>query len=656
MCLKPSTVEKDLKQASSSVKSGGRKTANYDVRIKPEISSDSCILMGFLFPMLLWKITPVMPLYIIAVSRIISTHLTMTLHYMFCDKDNYNNKLEQTQLRREKQDYLVGPIIHMWTQIPLQLLFPGMFFTSTSLIKSCAINTLISHILAVEPLYYFAHRWLHVPKNMKSMHAHHHLSIHTLPSTSLVQNFFEHFIYIGTFGPAFLFPFFLGGYQHWAVIGAYLVLFDLINAFGHMNIRIRNPIFTSKWSPLTYLFYTPEFHLGHHAYFRANYALFMPFWDLMLGTHRDYKKPDPKLLPAKQQDFVFIGHCGGLGHLITCPEVSVYNVYDKWVLTGLPLSVEFLIVHVCNIVYGLFCKSYKVSRYLIDGTKIGRIVVILKSPIDYIYPQRHEGVNKAILKLIKDENKSCGTRCFGLGNLNKMKSLNDGGKKISEMVKADPDLCDKNIRVWTGDHMTAASIYNQIIDIPDCKEIFYIGANGKIGTAVCNLITKNHPDKKIVIFSKYEKMQHPRIRYTSDLNEILQFKYVIVGKPLSGKRYIQTFKRAKENSINTNTRFFLDYTVPFLPINIKKYFPEIKHIPIGLLKVNSTSFLKGHFDVCMSHDQDHIYPCHAGCIMYTHEGRETDETGDLNLEEVENRWRKALGYGFQNTVIDYRCK
>eukprot|EP00547_Thalassionema_nitzschioides_P009291 CAMPEP_0194228856 /NCGR_PEP_ID=MMETSP0156-20130528/43589_1 /TAXON_ID=33649 /ORGANISM="Thalassionema nitzschioides, Strain L26-B" /LENGTH=580 /DNA_ID=CAMNT_0038961379 /DNA_START=305 /DNA_END=2047 /DNA_ORIENTATION=+ len=580
----------------------------------------------------------------------------MTLHYIFCDKDNYNNKLEQTQLRRERKDYLVGIIIHMWTQIPLQLIFPGMFFTSASVIKACAINTLLSHIFLVEPLYYFAHRWLHVPKQMKAMHAHHHLSINTLPSTSLVQNFFEHFIYIGTFGPAFLFPFFLGGYQHWVVIGAYLVLFDLINAFGHMNIRIRSSLFTSKWSPLTYLFYTPEFHLGHHAYFRANYALFMPLWDLMLGSYREYKKPDSNLLPAKQQDFVFIGHCGGLGHLLTCPEVSVYNVYDKWMRTTLPLSIEFLLVHLCNVVYGLFCKYYSVSRYLINGSKIGRIIVILKSPIDYIYPQRHKAVNDAILRLIKDENKRCGTRYFGLGNLNKMKKLNDGGVQISEMVKADPDLRDKKIRVWTGDHMTAASIYNQIIDIPDCKELFYIGANGKIGTAVCDLITKNHPDMKICIFSKYEKMKHSRIRYTSDLNEILRYKYVIVGKLLSGKRYSETFRRAKENAITTNTRFLLDYTVPFLPINTKTYFPEIQHIPIGLLKVNSSSFLRGHFDVCMSHDQDHIYPCHAGCVMYANEGRETDETGDLDLKEVEERWRKAVSYGFQNRIIDYRCK
>lgn len=609
-------------------------------------------LLLFLLPALFFKLTPVYPIYITGILRMLSTHLILTLHYLFCDKDNYKNKLTQKQLTREKEDYLVGIVLHMWAQIPLQLLFPGMFFTDDSMIKACAINTFWSHVFVVEPLYYFAHRWLHIPDHMKSMHGFHHLSIHTLPSTSLVQNFQEHFIYIATFGPAFLFPFFLGGCQHWKIISAYLILFDITNAFGHMNIRIRHWAFTHPLSPLRYLFYTPEFHLGHHAYFRANYALFMPFWDILLGTHREYTKPDPKLKPANQQDFVFIGHNGGLGHLLTCPEFSVYNVYDNYRTTFLPLQVEFIIAHVINLFCRLFMKSYRLSRYLIGGSKIGRIICVLKTPIDYIYPNRYDAVNKEIIQLIKTENKTCGTRYFGLGNLNKMKQLNDGGRVISEMVKADPELKDKNIRVWTGDTMTSASVYNQIVEIPGLKEVFYIGANGKIGTAVCQLILKNRPDIKITIFSSWQSMKHPNITYTTDLTDMLKHRVVVGGKILPGHKYAKAFKQAKETNMANKTRFVLDYTVPFIPIDVKN-FPEIKHIPIGLLQVNSKSFLRGHFDICMSHDQDHIYPCHAGCIMNAYEGKEFDETGDLDLDEVERMWKKALNYGFQNTFIDY---
>ena len=611
-------------------------------------------LLLFLVPALFFKITPILPVYLTGIARILSTHTLLTLHYLCCDKDNYNNKLTQKQLTREKEDYLVGIVLHMWAQITLQLIFPGMFFANNTSISNCAINTFLTHVLVVEPLYYFAHRWLHIPEHMKAMHGFHHLSIHTLPSTSLVQNFQEHFIYIATFGPAFLFPFFLGGGQHWFVIGAYLVLFDIINALGHMNIRVTHPLWTSKWSPMRYLFYTPEFHLGHHAYFRANYGLFMPIWDFMLGTHREYKKPDSNLLPANQQDFVFIGHNGGLGHLLTCPEFSVYNVYQEYRRTYMPLMLEFALVHMANCVCRIFMKAYKVSRYCINGDKIGRIICVLKTPVDYIYPSRYAAVNREIVQLIKDENEKCGTRYFGLGNLNKMKQLNDGGRDIVEMIKADPSLRQKKIRIWTGDTMTAASVYNQICEIPNNQEIFYIGANGKIGQAVCNLLVKRRPDIKIKIFSSYESMAHPNISYTTDLTEMLKYKVVIAGKIVPGHKFAKAFKAAKANGLANKTRFILDYTVPFIPINLQQ-FPEIKQIPIGLLRVNSKSFLRGHFDICMSHDQDHIYPCHAGCIMNAHEGLETDEVGELDLDEMEARWKKALNYGFQNRIINYKC-
>ena len=82
-----------------------------------------------------------------------------------------------------------------------------------------------------------------------------------------------------------------------------------------------------------------------------------------MDTHREYQKDNSGLLPAKKQDFVFIGHNGGLGHLL-----------------------------------------------LINGNKIGRIICILHTPIDYIYPSRYAAVNKDIVKLIKDQYDECGTR------------------------------------------------------------------------------------------------------------------------------------------------------------------------------------------------------------------------------------------------------
>lgn len=262
-------------------------------------------------------------------------------------------------------------------------------------------------------------------------------------------------------------------------------------------------------------------------------------------------------------------------------------------------------------------------------------------------------MNDDIIGLIKDQYQKCGTRKFGLGNLTKMKQLNDGGVEIARRVKEDAFLKDKNIRIWTGDTMTAASVYNQIAEIPGINEIFYIGANGKIGNVVCEMLSKKLPHVKVRVFSSYHGMDLPNVTYTQDLTEMLKYKVIVSGKIIPSHKFDKVSKTASAENLECKTRFILDYTVPFIPIRLKA-FPEIQHIPIGLLQVTGKTFLRGHFDICMSHDENHIYPCHAGCIIATSEDRETDEVGDIDIVEMERMWKKGLNYGFQNRIIDYQ--
>lgn len=618
-------------------------------------------LLWFLGPALICYLLeqPIYPIYIIGIARIISTRLTLTLHYLFVDKDNYLNKIAQNQLEREGDDYMVGTVLHMYAQIPLQVIFPGMFFSDPAVIGVSAYRAFWAHVFLVEPLYYFAHRWLHVPEIMKKMHGFHHLSISTLPSTSLVQNFEEHFVYIAVFGPAFLAPFLLYGEMHWSIIGVYLVMFDLINAYGHMNIKYRHPIFTSKYSPFQYLFYTPEFHLGHHAFFRANYALFMPIWDHMFGTWRAYKKTDTdRLLPADQQDFVFIGHNAGLAHFMTCPEWDLYAAYGPFrTFKYIPYTVEFLF---CNMV-GAFCRlffsAYTCSRYMINDKLIGRVICICRTPIDYINPKRYSLVNRDIVKLIKAQYKAHGTQCFGLGNLNKMKQVNDGGQLISDMVKADPFLKDKDIRVWTGDTMTAASVYHQLIDLPgfdNIDSIFFVGANGKIGNAVCKQLLVDFPKLKIKIYSLSHTLDHPNVAYTSDLADLLNHKVVVLGKQLSLKKYskaLSPFRGAsskKSEATPYKCRMILDYTVPYIPIDLTG-FKNIEHHQIAVLE--ASNFLKGHFDIGFGLEQDQIYPCHAGCIINTVHKRATDEVGEICVKDMMTMWKRGQELGLRNRPL-----
>jgi len=79
------------------------------------------------------------------------------------------------------------------------------------------------------------------------------------------------------------------------------------------------------------------------------------------------------------------------------------------------------------------------------------------------------------------------------------------------------------------------------------------------------------------------------------------------------------------------------------------------HVQIGVLTVNKKDgkdrLLKGHFDVCMGTDENQIYPCHAGCILNMMEKRESDETGDINVDEMERMWDIATSKGLANRAI-----
>jgi len=58
----------------------------------------------------------------------------------------------------------------------------------------------------------------------------------------------------------------------------------------------------------------------------------------------------------------------------------------------------------------------------------------MHGPVDYLQQSSFQHINRNILKLMAEQHRVSGTRFFGLGNLNKMKTLNDGGAVIAQMV------------------------------------------------------------------------------------------------------------------------------------------------------------------------------------------------------------------------------
>jgi hypothetical protein len=94
----------------------------------------------------------------------------------------------------------------------------------------------------------------------------------------------------------------------------------------------------------------------------------------------------------------------------------------------------------------------------------------------------------------------------------------------------------------------------------------------------------------------------------------------------------------------------LDYTVPFMPLKTGK---GVHHLQIGVLKVTNDKFLKGYYETGFGIGQNHIYPCHAGCILNMVTKRETNETGEIKLEEVSPAWKVATSHGLANRAISF---
>jgi len=157
----------------------------------------------------------------------------------------------------------------------------GMFVGQPLFTWSSLIAVIILHCTFVEFVYYWFHRALHIGWMFKRWHAYHHASINTEPTTSFSFEPGERIIYTLLFatGPAIAYYI---GYGSWVMFFSYLIWFDIVNGFGHINFEMM-----PKWystGPLWYFWYTPSYHSIHHTRFKKNYSLFMIWPDLMFGT------------------------------------------------------------------------------------------------------------------------------------------------------------------------------------------------------------------------------------------------------------------------------------------------------------------------------------------------------------------------------------
>ncbi len=174
-------------------------------------------------------------------------------------------------------------------------------------------SALMWHICVIEPLYYVVHRWLHTATVFKRLHHFHHQSIHTVPTTGLVQHWAEHIIYMALFGHMFIASaLFQTRQPSVGFFFLYLWIFDICNAVGHVS----RECFPSWWrtSGLFLFFYSPSYHQIHHQA-SGHFCLFMPLFDVLGGTYHPslyanrMKQCTEAIKPTVK--VVFLGHTYG---------------------------------------------------------------------------------------------------------------------------------------------------------------------------------------------------------------------------------------------------------------------------------------------------------------------------------------------------------
>lgn len=138
----------------------------------------------------------------------------------------------------------------------------------------------LSLVLAMflhDAIYYFLHRWMHLPRVFRLVHLVHHESHIPSPFTSFSFHPIEGLL------QALILPFILMVLpMHVAVLLIYLLLMTVSAVINHLDIEVYPASFGRHW--LGKWLIGATHHSMHHKQHRYHFGLFFTFWDHWLGT------------------------------------------------------------------------------------------------------------------------------------------------------------------------------------------------------------------------------------------------------------------------------------------------------------------------------------------------------------------------------------
>ncbi|XP_052175261.1 very-long-chain aldehyde decarbonylase CER3-like isoform X2 [Diospyros lotus] len=457
------------------------------------------------------------------------------------------------------------------------------------------ICCLFLHMGVSEPLYYWAHRFLHSQYFFSHYHWLHHSSKVAHPFTAGHATFLEHISLCLITGLPILGTTIIG-FGSISMIYGYVLMFDFVRCMGHSNVEVIPHRLFEIFPPLKYVIYTPTYHSLHRIEMSTNFCLFMPIYDAVWKTMNSHSWDTHKKISSGKNgsvpDFVFLAH---VVDIVSSMHVGfVFRSFSSVPFTTIPFLIPLWPIALWAIlVMWAKSKTFLLSFYYLRG-RLCETWVVPRFGLQYFLPFAEDGINNQIEEAILRADR-LGVKVINLAALNKNESLNGGGKLF---VNKHPDL---RVRVVHGNTLTAAVILNEIPK--DEKTVFLAGATSKLGRAIALYLARR------------------RVR-------VLTW---IIGKWVT----------PREQSWAPPGTHFHQFVVPPL-------LPTRRDCTYGkLAAMRLPDDVKGLGTCEYTLPRGLVHACHAGGLVHFLEGWSHHEVGAIDVDQIDVAWNAALKHGLK---------
>lgn len=392
---------------------------------------------------------------------------------------------------------------------------------------------------------------------------------------------------------------------------------------------------------MKYFVYTSAYHSLHHTKYKFNYCLFCPIWDYLGGTvHPTTDELHGQVLnqAPRKFDAVFLAHGHGLHSMLHLPWFSPYLATHQhevrwWMKPLQPF----------NFVWALICRYFIdttcIQRYQFRGTQCATWCLPVTAHF-YFMRSHREAIFEMILKAVRDAD-DAGVRYLGLAALNKAEWINHGGCDIISRLEEH-----RKIRVVHGNTLTAAAVWQALRQYTQPKdEIVFAGSTSKIGRALCILLARRGNTVHMITGCQ-ERFDKIRADAGEEAGRnLVRVKSYEEGK---GRRHWIIGKQMSNESIKELIppgSLIVDFAVPHVPLEIAAAYRYVNGAALNYSRRDT--------DLTFCHDVPNTMPaCLAATIIHAREDRGEHEIGEIDVEDVEGWWDRAVKNGFSLSCIE----